>query len=165
MTESKRGIVPFSLSHFITVTLVIIAKRTARSVWRSQTWKERCWNSVSMVQRKDCGQTGNAISSLDLFKIKNNPYHSRSLLFLTRCTAIYRKCQSPSWQVVEEMHWCKKSIDSTVQIVCLVHSYRKIPGNKCEGGQVPDRKEINLRQRCVSDILGPELLVSTSYMT
>lgn len=46
--------------------------------------------------------------------------------------------------------------------LCLVHSYRKIPGDKCEGGKIPDRKEINLRQRCVSDLLGPELLVSTS---
>lgn len=48
--------------------------------------------------------------------------------------------------------------------MCLVHSYRKIPGDKCEGGQIPDRKEINLKQRCVSDLLGPELLVSTSHM-
>lgn len=46
--------------------------------------------------------------------------------------------------------------------LCLVHSYRKIPGDKCEGGQTPERKEINLRQRCVSDLLSPALLVSTS---
>ncbi|TWW56570.1 Sortilin Precursor [Takifugu flavidus] len=39
------------------------------------------------------------------------------------------------------------------------NGYRKIPGDKCEGGKIPDRKEINLRQRCVSDLLGPELLV------
>uniref|UniRef100_A0A8C6TN51 Sortilin 1b n=1 Tax=Neogobius melanostomus TaxID=47308 RepID=A0A8C6TN51_9GOBI len=34
--------------------------------------------------------------------------------------------------------------------------YRKIPGDKCEGGKMPERLEIDLRQHCVSD------LVSTS---
>ncbi|XP_029013381.1 sortilin 1b [Betta splendens] len=37
--------------------------------------------------------------------------------------------------------------------------YRKIPGDKCEGGKMPERKEINLSKRCVSDLVGPELLV------
>ncbi|XP_071399658.1 sortilin-like [Centroberyx affinis] len=36
--------------------------------------------------------------------------------------------------------------------------YRKIPGDKCEGGRMPERKEIDLSKRCVSDLLGPELL-------
>uniref|UniRef100_A0A665UWS2 Sortilin-like n=1 Tax=Echeneis naucrates TaxID=173247 RepID=A0A665UWS2_ECHNA len=36
--------------------------------------------------------------------------------------------------------------------------YRKIPGDKCEGGQMPERKEIDLSKRCVSDLVGPELL-------
>ncbi|XP_029911706.1 sortilin 1b [Myripristis murdjan] len=36
--------------------------------------------------------------------------------------------------------------------------YRKIPGDKCEGGTTPERKEIDLSKRCVSDLLGPELL-------
>ncbi|XP_067095330.1 sortilin 1b [Osmerus mordax] len=36
--------------------------------------------------------------------------------------------------------------------------YRKIPGDKCQGGNMPERKEIDLRQRCVSDLLGPQLL-------
>ncbi|XP_076596136.1 sortilin 1b [Chaetodon auriga] len=36
--------------------------------------------------------------------------------------------------------------------------YRKIPGDKCEGGQMPERKEIDLSMRCVSDLVGPELL-------
>lgn len=49
----------------------------------------------------------------------------------------------------------------TFLIVCLVHSYRKIPGDKCEGGEIPERKEIDLSKRCVSDLVGPELLVST----
>uniref|UniRef100_A0A8C9XME9 Sortilin 1b n=1 Tax=Sander lucioperca TaxID=283035 RepID=A0A8C9XME9_SANLU len=40
--------------------------------------------------------------------------------------------------------------------------YRKIPGDKCEGGNMPERKEIDLSKRCVSDLVGPELLVSTS---
>uniref|UniRef100_A0A8C7JH17 Sortilin 1b n=1 Tax=Oncorhynchus kisutch TaxID=8019 RepID=A0A8C7JH17_ONCKI len=39
--------------------------------------------------------------------------------------------------------------------------YRKIPGDKCEGGTQPERKEIDLSKRCVNDLLGPqELLVS-----
>uniref|UniRef100_A0A3P8U071 Sortilin n=1 Tax=Amphiprion percula TaxID=161767 RepID=A0A3P8U071_AMPPE len=37
--------------------------------------------------------------------------------------------------------------------------YRKIPGDKCEGGNMPERKEIDLSKRCVSDLVGPELLV------
>uniref|UniRef100_A0A8C2XTN4 Sortilin n=1 Tax=Cyclopterus lumpus TaxID=8103 RepID=A0A8C2XTN4_CYCLU len=39
--------------------------------------------------------------------------------------------------------------------------YRKIPGDKCEGGKMPERKEIDLSMRCVSDLVAPELLVST----
>uniref|UniRef100_A0A8C4HQL7 Sortilin 1b n=1 Tax=Dicentrarchus labrax TaxID=13489 RepID=A0A8C4HQL7_DICLA len=39
--------------------------------------------------------------------------------------------------------------------------YRKIPGDKCEGGEMPERKEIDLRKRCVSDLVGPELLVNS----
>uniref|UniRef100_A0A3Q4AC26 Sortilin n=1 Tax=Mola mola TaxID=94237 RepID=A0A3Q4AC26_MOLML len=42
----------------------------------------------------------------------------------------------------------------------LTKGYRKIPGDKCEGGQVPQRKEIDLRQRCVSDLVDPQLLVN-----
>uniref|UniRef100_A0A8C2Z5R5 Sortilin 1b n=1 Tax=Cyclopterus lumpus TaxID=8103 RepID=A0A8C2Z5R5_CYCLU len=37
--------------------------------------------------------------------------------------------------------------------------YRKIPGDKCEGGKMPERKEIDLSMRCVSDLVAPELLV------
>ncbi|KAJ0064203.1 hypothetical protein NL108_001519, partial [Boleophthalmus pectinirostris] len=43
--------------------------------------------------------------------------------------------------------------------------YRKIPGDKCEGGQMPERKEIDLRQHCVSDLVEPSQvnsLVSSS---
>lgn len=42
----------------------------------------------------------------------------------------------------------------------MLHSYRKIPGDKCEGGTTPERSEIDLSQRCVSDLVGPQLLVS-----
>ncbi|XP_038138888.1 sortilin 1b [Cyprinodon tularosa] len=35
--------------------------------------------------------------------------------------------------------------------------YRKIPGDKCEGGEMPKRKEIDLSKRCVSDLVSPEL--------
>ncbi|KAK7135828.1 hypothetical protein R3I94_014487 [Phoxinus phoxinus] len=41
--------------------------------------------------------------------------------------------------------------------------YRKIPGDKCEGGQQPGRKVINLSQRCVSNLLtDPQLLTDKS---
>lgn len=40
--------------------------------------------------------------------------------------------------------------------------YRKIPGDKCEGGTMPERKEIDLSQRCVSDLVGPQALIETS---
>ncbi|XP_054464540.1 sortilin 1b [Anoplopoma fimbria] len=39
--------------------------------------------------------------------------------------------------------------------------YRKIPGDKCEGGKMPERKEIDLSKRCVSDLVAPELLIDT----
>ncbi|XP_077370323.1 sortilin-like [Festucalex cinctus] len=39
----------------------------------------------------------------------------------------------------------------------LTQGYRKIPGDKCEGGTIPERKEIDLSERCVSDLLGPDL--------
>lgn len=45
----------------------------------------------------------------------------------------------------------------------VLYSYRKIPGDKCEGGVKPERKEIDLSKKCVSDLMGPELTVSTSF--
>uniref|UniRef100_A0A671TK20 Sortilin 1b n=1 Tax=Sparus aurata TaxID=8175 RepID=A0A671TK20_SPAAU len=42
--------------------------------------------------------------------------------------------------------------------------YRKIPGDKCEGGEMPERKEIDLSKRCVSDLVGPSLLVTVSIL-
>uniref|UniRef100_A0A672PRN4 Sortilin-like n=1 Tax=Sinocyclocheilus grahami TaxID=75366 RepID=A0A672PRN4_SINGR len=44
--------------------------------------------------------------------------------------------------------------------------YRKIPGDKCEGGEQPERKVIDLSKRCVSNLLEPQLLItdkSTSH--
>lgn len=35
--------------------------------------------------------------------------------------------------------------------------YRKIPGDKCEGGQMPVRKEIDLSKKCVSDLVTQHL--------
>ncbi|KAL7884946.1 hypothetical protein AOLI_G00077160 [Acnodon oligacanthus] len=35
--------------------------------------------------------------------------------------------------------------------------YRKIPGDKCEGGKEPQRKVIDVRSKCVSNLLEPEL--------
>ncbi|XP_068608821.1 sortilin 1b [Brachionichthys hirsutus] len=37
--------------------------------------------------------------------------------------------------------------------------YRKIPGDKCEGGTQPTREEIDLSERCESDLVKPELLI------
>lgn len=39
-------------------------------------------------------------------------------------------------------------------------SYRKIPGDQCEGGFQPDRKETDVRRMCTSDALHPNSLVS-----
>ncbi|XP_047434499.1 sortilin 1b [Mugil cephalus] len=39
--------------------------------------------------------------------------------------------------------------------------YRKIPGDKCEGGKEPQRKEIDLSKRCVSDLVAPDLLIES----
>nr|XP_015198036.1 PREDICTED: sortilin [Lepisosteus oculatus] len=38
--------------------------------------------------------------------------------------------------------------------------YRKIPGDKCEGGTLPQRKLIDLSKNCVSNLLGPEQLTA-----
>ncbi|XP_065103080.1 sortilin 1b [Paramisgurnus dabryanus] len=40
--------------------------------------------------------------------------------------------------------------------------YRKIPGDKCEGGEQPERKMIDMSQKCVSDLLDPQLLKDES---
>lgn len=53
------------------------------------------------------------------------------------------------------------ALDNLVLMIVSLHSYRKIPGDKCEGGTMPDRKEIDLSQRCVSDLVGPQALVSS----
>ncbi|XP_074500645.1 sortilin 1b [Sebastes fasciatus] len=39
----------------------------------------------------------------------------------------------------------------------VTSGYRKIPGDKCEGGMKPERQEIDLSMRCVSDLLAPKL--------
>ncbi|MCJ8744221.1 hypothetical protein PDJAM_G00115910 [Pangasius djambal] len=36
--------------------------------------------------------------------------------------------------------------------------YRKIPGDRCEGGTQPERKLIDLSKKCVSSLLSPDLL-------
>ncbi|KAL6464343.1 hypothetical protein MHYP_G00266600 [Metynnis hypsauchen] len=36
--------------------------------------------------------------------------------------------------------------------------YRKIPGDRCEGGTMPERRVIDLSKKCVSNLLRPELL-------
>uniref|UniRef100_A0A8B9H7R3 Sortilin 1a n=1 Tax=Astyanax mexicanus TaxID=7994 RepID=A0A8B9H7R3_ASTMX len=42
--------------------------------------------------------------------------------------------------------------------------YRKIPGDRCEGGKVPERRVIDLSKKCVSNLLRPELLVMNRCM-
>lgn len=44
-------------------------------------------------------------------------------------------------------------------ITLTVIRYRKIPGDKCEGGVNPERKEIDMSKKCVSDLLDPQLQV------
>uniref|UniRef100_A0AAR2KVX5 VPS10 domain-containing protein n=1 Tax=Pygocentrus nattereri TaxID=42514 RepID=A0AAR2KVX5_PYGNA len=41
--------------------------------------------------------------------------------------------------------------------------YRKIPGDKCEGGKEPQRKVIDVRSKCVSNLLEPELQTKHSH--
>uniref|UniRef100_A0A8D3EER6 VPS10 domain-containing protein n=1 Tax=Scophthalmus maximus TaxID=52904 RepID=A0A8D3EER6_SCOMX len=41
----------------------------------------------------------------------------------------------------------------------LTSGYRKIPGDQCEGGFQPDRKETDLRRLCTSNVLYPHSLV------
>uniref|UniRef100_A0A8C1RN36 Sortilin n=2 Tax=Cyprinus carpio TaxID=7962 RepID=A0A8C1RN36_CYPCA len=44
------------------------------------------------------------------------------------------------------------------------NGYRKIPGDKCEGGEEPERRVVDLSKRCVSDLLEPQLLVRMHLM-
>nr|XP_055040114.1 sortilin isoform X1 [Misgurnus anguillicaudatus] len=39
--------------------------------------------------------------------------------------------------------------------------YRKIPGDRCEGGITPERKEVDLSKKCVSNLFRQELLIET----
>ncbi|XP_064156045.1 sortilin-like [Anguilla rostrata] len=39
----------------------------------------------------------------------------------------------------------------------LTKGYRKIPGDKCEGGTMPVRQEVDLSQKCMSNLLDPQL--------
>ncbi|CAF96817.1 unnamed protein product, partial [Tetraodon nigroviridis] len=43
--------------------------------------------------------------------------------------------------------------------------YRKIPGDQCEGGFQPERKEVDLRRICISDFLHSDSLTETSPNT
>lgn len=42
--------------------------------------------------------------------------------------------------------------------------YRKIPGDKCEGGKIPERKEIDLRHHCPTDLLDVNVQGSSKAM-
>lgn len=89
-----------------------------------------------------------------------NASHTVCLLFclLKQCESAYQSKPRANLQLNIVYFWLR---DPELTNVLLVHSYRKIPGDKCEGGEMPERKEIDLSKRCVSDLLGPELLVST----
>uniref|UniRef100_A0A1A7XVQ6 Sortilin n=1 Tax=Iconisemion striatum TaxID=60296 RepID=A0A1A7XVQ6_9TELE len=45
----------------------------------------------------------------------------------------------------------------------VTNGYRKIPGDKCEGGITPKRNEIDLKKNCVSDLVDAELLKSEGH--
>ncbi|XP_061113939.1 sortilin-like isoform X1 [Conger conger] len=44
----------------------------------------------------------------------------------------------------------------------LTRGYRKIPGDRCEGGVTPERTEVDLSQKCVSNLLDPQLQTGNS---
>lgn len=44
----------------------------------------------------------------------------------------------------------------------VTKGYRKIPGDKCVGGTIPPRTEIDLRHHCVSDLLDPSASLQVS---
>lgn len=44
-------------------------------------------------------------------------------------------------------------------------SYRKIPGDQCEGGFQPDRKETDLRRMCTSNAIYSNSLVSSATLS
>lgn len=37
--------------------------------------------------------------------------------------------------------------------------YRKIPGDKCSGGESPSREETDMKKKCTSNFLNPSQLV------
>lgn len=73
-----------------------------------------------------------------------------------------RLCNT-SWQEINQPHLSHHSV--LLLLLCTVlSSYRKIPGNRCEGGMQPERKLIDLNKKCVSNLLSPELLVRDLYV-
>lgn len=40
-----------------------------------------------------------------------------------------------------------------------VSRYRKIPGDKCSGGESPSREETDMKKKCTSNFLNPSQLV------
>ncbi|KAJ8260285.1 hypothetical protein GJAV_G00179210 [Gymnothorax javanicus] len=47
----------------------------------------------------------------------------------------------------------------------LTKGYRKIPGDRCKGGVMPERKVIDLSKKCVSNLLGQEQQRDAHYST
>ncbi|KAJ8372826.1 hypothetical protein AAFF_G00276810 [Aldrovandia affinis] len=46
----------------------------------------------------------------------------------------------------------------------MTQGYRKIPGDKCEGGTTPERKVVDMSQKCVSNLLTPQVQAHSSAL-
>uniref|UniRef100_A0AAQ4NNY0 VPS10 domain-containing protein n=1 Tax=Gasterosteus aculeatus aculeatus TaxID=481459 RepID=A0AAQ4NNY0_GASAC len=78
------------------------------------------------------------------------------------CTQI---CENNSSECVEQeemkghpLEFCLNGTTEQLQ----TSGYRKIPGDQCEGGFQPERKETDLRKMCTSNALYPNSLVSST---
>ncbi|XP_034000800.1 sortilin 1b [Trematomus bernacchii] len=95
------------------------------------------------------------------FKVNTSPTPCSCTLDDFLCDFGYYR-QENSSECVEQpdlkgkvLEFCLQGKEEQLQ----TSGYRKIPGDKCEGGKMPERKEIDLSKRCVSDLVGPELLI------
>ncbi|MGH0156136.1 UNVERIFIED_CONTAM: hypothetical protein FKN15_031184 [Acipenser sinensis] len=56
-----------------------------------------------------------------------------------------------------DLEFCLHGTEELLQ----TSGYRKIPGDRCESGTLPERKVIDLRKKCVSNLLDPAQLATT----
>ncbi|KAG7494011.1 sortilin-like [Solea senegalensis] len=68
------------------------------------------------------------------------------------------ECVEQEEMVGRPLEFCLNGTTEQLQ----TSGYRKIPGDQCEGGFQPDRKETDLRRMCTSNLLHPYSLTETS---